>query len=316
VFTISWKNPDAGDRDVGMHDYYRLGVRDALAAIAAIAPGARTHAMGYCLGGTLLAMAAAALGREKSRTLATMTLLAAQTDFTDPGELSLFIDESQVAHLEDLMWRRGYLDKRQMRDTFRMIRSADLIWSYRLINYLLGQRAPMTDVMAWNADGTRLPMRMHSEYLHALFLGNTLARGEFMLDGAPIDLHDIRVPIFNVGTVQDHVAPWRSVFKLHRLCHADQTFVLTAGGHNVGIVNPPGNPKASYRLRAWRPADRLLTPDEWLAGTMPTQGTWWTAWADWLQRHSSARSAPPPMGAPAAGLPALEPAPGTYVHAR
>ena len=316
VFAVSWKNPDAADRDTGFDDYHRLGVRAALDAIAAIVPGARTHALGYCLGGTLLASAAAALGRERSGALASMTLLAAQTDFTDPGELSLFIDESQVSHLEDLMWRTGFLDKRQMRDTFRMIRSADLVWSYRLLNHLLGERVPMTDVMAWNADGTRLPMRMHSEYLHAMFLDNALARGQFVLDGAPVDLHDIRVPVFNVGTVQDHVAPWRSVFKLHRLCLADQTFVLTAGGHNVGIVNPPGNPKASYRIGAWRPSERVPTPDAWLAGHAPVAGSWWTAWADWLRRHSSARGARPQMGAPAAGLPPLDAAPGTYVHQR
>ena len=316
VFVISWKNPDASDRDVGFEAYHRLGVRAALDAIGAIVPGARTHAMGYCLGGTLLATAAAALARDKSPALASMTLLAAQTDFTDPGELSLFIDESQVAHLEDVMWRTGYLDKRQMRDTFRMIRSADLVWSYRLLNHLLGERVPMTDVMAWNADGTRLPMRMHSEYLHAMFLDNALARGDFVLDGAPVDLHDIRVPVFNVATVQDHVAPWRSVYKLRRLCLADQTFVLTAGGHNVGIVNPPGNPKASYRIAAWRHTDSVRTSDEWLAENAPIEGSWWTAWADWLRRHSSPRAAPPEMGAPDAGLPPLQAAPGTDVHQR
>src|SRR5439155_22666556 len=183
VFAISWKNPDGDDRDLGLADYYRLGVPYALDAIAKIVPGARTHALGYCLGGTLLAMSAAEFGRAPSPALKSITLLAAQTSFARPGELSLFIDEGQVAFLENQMWRRGYLDKREMQRTFRMLRSNDLIWSYRLLNYLLGQRQAVSELMAWNADGTRLPYRMHSEYLRALFLRNALARGEIQLDG-------------------------------------------------------------------------------------------------------------------------------------
>jgi polyhydroxyalkanoate synthase len=312
VFAISWKNPGAEDRDLGLADYHRLGVRDALDAIGQVMPGAPVHAVGYCLGGTLLAMAAAALGRDGSKALKTVTLLAAQTDFTDPGEISLFIDESQVNFLEHQMWRRGCLDARQMRGTFQMLRSKDLIWSYRLINHLLGERRPVTDLMAWNADGTRLPFRMHSEYLRSLFLHNALAHGEFELDGRPVNLADIGVPIFNVGTVQDHIAPWRSVFKLNRLTDADQTFVLTAGGHNVGIVNPPGSTPSSYRRADRKLGDRLLTPDEWLAQAAQFDGSWWTAWFDWLARHSSGPRAPPTLGAP--GLPVLGPAPGSYVH--
>jgi polyhydroxyalkanoate synthase len=314
VFAISWKNPDEGDRDLGLQDYHELGVIAALDAIAKIVPDARTHALGYCLGGTLLAMSAAALGRSRSPALKSLTLLAAQTDFNDPGELSLFIDESQVKLLEDQMAQRGYLDKRQMKRTFQMLRSTDLVWSYRLVNYLLGERRPVSDLMAWNADGTRLPQRMHSEYLRALFLDNALTRGAMQISGVPINLHDIRLPIFNVGAVQDHVAPWRSVFKLHTYADAEQTFVLTAGGHNVGIVNPPGQARSSYRLRRWQHGERLLTPEEWLAAATPHDGSWWTAWLDWLARHSSARTRPPAMGAADAGLAPLDAAPGRYVH--
>ena len=310
VFMISWKNPDSDDRNVGLADYYRLGVRDALAVIDREMPGAHTHALGYCLGGTLLAIAAAALGREKSPALKSVTLLAAQTDFTDPGELSLFIDEGQVNFLEHQMWRRGYLDERQMKNTFQFLRSKDLVWSYRLHNYMMGERAPATDLAAWNADGTRLPFRMHSEYLRTLFLHNALSHGEFQLEGVPINVDDIRVPIFNVGAVQDHIAPWRSVFKLNQLTTADQTFVLTAGGHNVGIVNPPGQAASSYRISHWKHGERLLTPQEWLAATEPTPGSWWTPWLAWLKRHSSTPVAPPAMGE------ALAPAPGSYVHLR
>jgi polyhydroxyalkanoate synthase len=170
--------------------------------------------------------------------------------------------------------------------------------------------------MAWNADGTRMPQRMHVEYLRGFYLRNALAHGEWSVDGRPVNLDDIRVPVFNVGAVQDHVAPWRSVYKLHSLTDAEQTFVLTGGGHNVGIVNPPGEPRASYRMRVWHDDDRLLTPDEWLATTEPVSGSWWTAWFAWLAAHSSDRVKPPSMGAPKRGLPPLEAAPGTYVHVR
>ena len=314
VFAISWKNPDSDDRDLGMADYYRLGVLDALHAISKVMPGARTHALGYCLGGTLLAAAAAALGRERSNALKSVTLLTAQTDFSDPGELSLFIDEGQVAFLEHQMARTGFLDERQMKSAFQMLRSKDLVWSYRLSNYLLGQRHLATDLTAWNADTTRLPFRMHSEYLRSLFLQNALSHGDFELDGAPVNLNDIRVPIFSVAALQDHIAPWRSVFKLHRLTDADQTFVLTAGGHNVGIVNPPGQPRSSYRLAHWKHGDRLLSAQEWISGAPQTQGSWWSAWLEWLGRHSSGLRPAPPMGAAEDGLPELGPAPGTYVY--
>jgi polyhydroxyalkanoate synthase subunit PhaC len=325
VFAISWKNPDASDRDIGLQDYHALGVCAALQAIGKILPGAQTHALGYCLGGTLLAMSAAALGRaarsgpspHRLPALKSLTLLAAQTDFAEPGEMSLFIDEGQVAYLEDRMAQRGTLDKAQMKASFQMLRSNDLIWSYRVLNYLLGERAPVSALMAWNADGTRLPYRMHSEYLRALFLDNALARGRMRLDGVPINLHDLTMPVFSVGAVQDHVAPWRSVFMLHTLCDAEQTFVLTAGGHNVGIVNPPAQArKSSYRLRRWQHEERLLSPEEWLAATPEQDGSWWSAWFDWLREHSSPRkghAAPAALGAAQAGLPPLQAAPGAYV---
>jgi polyhydroxyalkanoate synthase subunit PhaC len=198
-----------------------------------------------------------------------------------------------------------------MKSSFQMLRSKDLVWSYRVVNYLLGLRQPPTDLMAWNADGTRLPLRMHSEYLRSLFLRNALAHGEFQLDGVPVNLADIRIPVFNVGAVQDHVAPWRSVYKLHGLSDAEQTFVLTAGGHNVGIVNPPGDPRSSYRVATWHTGERLLTPQEWLEQAREVQGSWWTEWFGWLARHSSGRVAPPRLGVPA--HPTLGAAPGRYV---
>jgi polyhydroxyalkanoate synthase subunit PhaC len=313
VFALSWKNPTPEDRDTTLADYFHLGVEAALDTIAQVMPDTPVHALGYCLGGTLLAMSAAALARSRPQALQSITLLAAQTDFADPGELGLFIDAAQVEMLDDTMWRQGVLQARQMRGAFQMLRSQDLIWSYRVVNHLLGERPPFTDLMAWNADGTRLPYRMHSEYLHTLFLDNALARGQARLDGRALNLADIHTPIFSVGAVQDHVAPWRSVFKLQALTDTEQTFVLTAGGHNVGIVNPPGQARTSHRIGHWKAGDRLLTPDEWLAATPSVEGSWWTAWFEWLREHSSGERKPPAIGAARKGLHPLGAAPGQYV---
>jgi polyhydroxyalkanoate synthase subunit PhaC len=183
VFVVSWKNPQEADRDLGMEDYRRLGVMAALDAVSATVPERQVHAVGYCLGGTLLAIAAAAMARDEDERLKSVTLFAAQSDFTEAGELTLFIDEDQVRFLEDMMAERGYLDSKQMAGAFQLLRSNDLIWSAMVRNYLMGDRRPMTDLMAWNADATRMPCRMHSEYLRQLYLNNDLAEGRFEVDG-------------------------------------------------------------------------------------------------------------------------------------
>lgn len=310
VFAISWKNPGAQDRKLGMDDYLRLGVMDALVTVGTLLPKRKVHAVGYCLGGTLLAIAAAAMARDADDRLASVSLFAAQTDFTEPGELDLFIDDSQVAFLEDLMWKQGYLDSSQMAGAFQLIRSNDLIWSRVLKEYLMGERTPVSDLMAWNADGTRLPFRMHSEYLERMFLRNELARGAYLVDARPVALSDIACPLFCVGTVRDHVAPWRSVHKLHLLTDCELTFVLSSGGHNVGIVNPPGVPGRSFQSLTRAPDGKYLAPDAWLAAAPRHEGSWWPHWLRWLQERSGAPAPVPPSGPGTAPLCA---APGTYV---
>jgi len=313
VFMVSWRNPSAEQRELGMDDYRRLGVLAALDAIGAICGDVRVHVCGYCLGGTLLAIAAAALARDGDDRLKTLTLFAAQTDFSEAGELTLFTGESQIAYLEDTMWEQGYLDAGQMAGAFQLLRSNDLVWSRAVRQYLEGNREPMTDLMAWNADATRLPYRMHSEYLRRLFLENDLAEGRYLVDGRPVALADLRVPIFVVATLWDHVAPWRSVHKIHLLTDTDLTFVLTSGGHNVGIVNPPGAAGRSYQVSRRLAEGRYVDPDGW-AATVPTeQGSWWPAWCAWLAEHCSSPSPSPSLGAPAKGYPPLAEAPGQYV---
>ncbi|WP_246789936.1 alpha/beta hydrolase [Bradyrhizobium sp. CCBAU 51765] len=316
VFMISWRNPRPEHRDLGMDDYLSLGIDAALAGVKAVVPDHPVHAVGYCLGGTLLAIAAAALARREEHALKTLTLLAAQTDFADAGELTLFVDESEVTFLEDLMWQRGLLEARQMAGAFHLLRSNDLIWSRVVRDYLLGGRMAASDLMTWNADGTRMPYRMHSEYLRQLFLNNDLAAGRYVVGGMPVGLSNIDVPMFVVATAWDHVAPWKSVYKIHLQADVDLTFVLTTGGHNVGIVNPPKSSTRQYRMGTQPHTATYISPDHWLETHDSIAGSWWGAWVDWLKTNSSAPGAPPTMGATAIGLSPIEGAPGSYVFDR
>src|SRR5271169_4805985 len=313
VFMISWKNPSPDDRDLGLDDYRTLGVMTALDAVGAIVPDQKVHAVGYCLGGTLLAIAAAAMARDRDERIATVTLFAAQTDFTEAGELMLFIDESQIAFLEDMMWEQGFLDSRQMAGAFQMLHSNDLVWSHVIHDYLLGGRQTMTDLMTWNADATRMPYRMHSEYLRKLFLDNDLAEGRLAAAGKPVTLADLHVPIFSVGTERDHVAPWRSTYKINLQADTEVTYVLASGGHNVGIVSEPGQPGHSFRVHANEVSQHHLDPERFLRDAQRKDGSWWPEWSAWLKSKSGVPTAPPQMGAPQAGYPALADAPGTYV---
>jgi polyhydroxyalkanoate synthase len=315
VFMVSWKNPTASDRGFGMDDYLRLGIRATIDAVSRIVPDRKIHSVGYCIGGTLLSIAAAVYAADGDQRVASVTLLAAQQDFSEPGELSVFISPSQLDMLEAVMQRTGVLKSEQMGGAFTLLRSRDLLWTPAVNTYLRGKRESPNDLMAWNADGTRMPCRMHAEYLRQLYLNNALARGEFQADGRTVDLAGIHVPMFVVGTETDHVAPWQSVYKARGLTRSDDyTFLLTSGGHNAGIVSGPVHPRRRYRVRSWLKAGETLTPQTWFETTQPQAGSWWPVWQHWLTQHSTeTRLPPPPLGSAAAGYPPIGDAPGEYV---
>jgi len=318
VFMISWKNPTADDRNVTMDDYLTLGVRTALDAVGKVVPKRKVHAVGYCIGGTLLSIAAAELAGQDDERLASVTMFAAQTDFSEPGELSLFISPAQLAMLEAMMWKAGVLESRQMGGAFQLLRTYDLLWAPSIATYLKGERSSVNDLMSWNADGTRMAYRMHTDYLHQLYLNNDLAEDRYVANGEQVSLSDITVPMFVVGTETDHVAPWRSVYKVGKLVRStDYTFCLTSGGHNAGIISGPQHPRRRHRVHTSRSGARLLSPDRYLEKIEPTPGSWWPTWAKWLEDHSSPRKvAPPAMGATKRGLKPICAAPGSYVRAK
>jgi polyhydroxyalkanoate synthase subunit PhaC len=318
VFVISWKNPNETDRNLGMDDYHDKGIRAAVDAVSAIVPDTKIHAVGYCIGGTLLSIAAAAMARDGDHRLASMTLLAAQMDFSEPGELSFFISPSQLAMLEAVMHKAGVLSSDKMGAAFGLLRSNDLLWTPAINTYVKGKREKLNDLMAWNSDGTRMPWRMHSEYLQQLYLQNDLANGRFKVNGRPMDLKSIALPMVVFGTETDHVAPWKSTYKARGLTRSsDYTYVLTNGGHNAGIVCGPVHPRRRFRELTWKDATTSFAAAEWLDKATLHQGSWWPWWQEWLAAHAGAQNAPPPsLGNPAKGYGVLGDAPGEYVLQR
>lgn len=312
VFMISWCNPTADQAQVSLEDYRKSGFMAALDAINEILPGKKVHANGYCLGGTLLAIAACVMARDGDERLASITLMAAQVDFAEAGELLLFVDESQVAFIEDLMWTQGYLDRPQMTRTFATIRAKDLIYTRAVKRYFLGQKDLPSDILVWNGDTTRLPARMHSQYLRSLFLENRLTAGRFAVEGGVIALKDLSVPIFVVGTEADHIAPWRSVYKTRLFTDCDLTFVLTNGGHNGGILSEPGHAGRHYRIGQRKPGAHYLDPDSWLGHHDEIDGSWWPEMAKWL-KEGSTRAVQPTELFEKSRKRALAEAPGEYV---
>lgn len=307
VFIISWRNPDKRDRDLCMDDYYRLGAISALDYVHQHSKKAKIHLMGYCLGGTLAMLTLAAMSKNKDNRVKTLSLLAAQSDFTQAGELMLFISESEIDFLKSMMWEKGYLDTKQMSGAFQMLRSYDLIWSKMIDDYMHGKERGMIDLLAWNADATRMPYQMHIEYLERLFLKNQFAEGHFKIEGDLVTPKQIHVPIFAVSTEKDHVAPWKSVYKTNLLTNTDFTFVLTNGGHNAGIISEPGHPNRFYWIKE-TPKNVYLGPQKWLNQAQKKEGSWWSAWQAWLVKHSSVNQITKPKLAPS-----LPNAPGTYI---
>lgn len=314
VFMLSWCNPTAEQADLSLEDYRERGVIAALDAVNAIVPERKVHAVGYCLGGTILAIAAATMARDNDERLASISLMAAQVNFAEAGELLLFLDESQIAFLEDMMWEKGYLDRPQMARAFSAIRSEDLIYSRAVRRYYLGKEDLPTDMGVWVSDTTRMPARMHSEYLRGLFLENRLTAGLFAVDGRVIALKDISAPIFAVGTETDHIAPWKSVYKTQLFTDNDMTFVLTSGGHNSGIINEPKLARGHHRMSRRTAGALYVGPEAWVAQNTPQPGSWWPAWTAWLEEKSSVVVPAPSIGAPDKGLVPIMQAPGTYVH--
>lgn len=308
VFIVSWRNPTSEDRNLGMDDYYRLGAMAAIDAVSIAIPNTKIHLMGYCLGGTLAMITAAAMAKNNDNRIQTLSLLAAQGDFTEAGELLLFITRSEVSFLKSMMWDQGYLDTKQMAGSFQMLRSYDLIWSKMIQDYLHGTQRGMIALLAWNADATRMPYKMHSEYLEKLFLNNDFAEGRFTIEKKPVAGENIQIPTFVVSTEKDHVAPWKSVYKTHLLINSDLTFVLTNGGHNAGIVSEPGHEGRTYRIHERKKDTPFVNPVDWLDLAEIKSGSWWIAWHQWLVSKSSTNKRVPPKLNDA-----LPEAPGHYV---
>ncbi len=297
VFVISWRNPEPADRDISFDDYRRLGIDAALRAVEEICGDVPVHGVGYCLGGTLLAIAAAALARDQASRFLTLSLIAAQVDFTEAGELTLVIGESELSFLEAMMWARGVLEARQMAGVFQLMRSHDLIWSRIIRHYLTEDERTLSALDAWSADATRMPYRMHVEYLNRLFLRNELAEGRYLVKDEPVSLTSIRVPVFALGTERDHTAPWRSVFKFRLFSDAELTFALASGGHNTGVVAPPSSP-AHHRILTTLEHAPYIDPDRWLKLAEPRSGSWWPSWRDWLIERSGNPVPARPLGGP------------------
>lgn len=308
VFMISWRNPGKEDCDLGMDDYYRKGAMSAIDAVSEIIPKVGIHLMGYCLGGTLAMIVTAVMAKNNDKRLKSMSLLAAQGDFTEAGELQLFISASEVSFLENMMWKQGYLDTKQMAGSFQMLRSYDLIWSKIIDDYMNGEERGMIDLLAWNADATRMPYKMHSEYLEKLFLNNDFAGGRFRVEGELAVPKDIQLPTFSVSTIKDHIAPWESVYKIHLMINSDITFVLTSGGHNAGIVSEPHHRNRAYFIQEHKKNESWVGPHRWLESAKINEGSWWPAWHKWLVKQSSPKRVR--ARTLAANLPA---APGKYV---
>ena len=311
VFVLSWVNPDARHRDLGWDSYMTLGPLAALDAIEQATGEAEVNVIGYCIGGTLLATVLGHMAAIDDHRITSATFFTCIMDFEEAGELTLFVDEEQLAALERQMDEKGYLDAGSMAATFNLMRANDLIWSFVVGNYLLGKEQMPFDLLYWNSDSTRMPAAMHSFYLRKCYHENVLIQPDgISLAGVPIDLRRVDVPVYWVSTREDHIAPWKSTYAATQLYRGPGKFVLAGSGHIAGVVNPPGTGKYGHWTNAELPAD----PDVWLAGATHHDGSWWTDWAQWNSGQSGDKV---PAREPGAGkLSVLEDAPGSFVKVR
>ncbi len=311
VFVLSWVNPDEHLAKKSFEDYMTEGALAALEQIEKATGERQINVIGYCLGGTLLASTLGYMTAHGDDRILSATYLATMTDFSEAGELSVFIDEAQLQHLEEKMLHQGYLDGSEMANTFNMLRANDLIWSFVVNNYLLGKEPFPFDLLFWNSDSTRMPAAMHSFYLRKMYQENKLAvPGGITLKGTPIDLTRIKIPTYLISTREDHIAPWRSTYAATQLYSGPVKFVLAASGHIAGIVNPPAANKYCY----WTNPKKPKSPDAWLKGAEQHEGSWWPDWQNWISKTAGSRI---PARIPGdGGLPALGDAPGTYVKLR
>ncbi len=310
VFMVSWVNPDASWRDVGIDTYVEEGFLTAMREVRAITGEDRINLVGYCIAGTTLSATLAWMAAEKLDWVRSASFFTTLTDFTEPGEVGVFLEDDFLDALDREMAEKGCLDKFFMQRTFSFLRPRDLVYGPAVRAYLLGEKPPAFDLLYWNGDSTNLPARMAHEYLREWCVANRLARGEYELLGRRISLGDVKVPLCSVACEADHIAPWKSVFRGFGLFGSrSRRFILSESGHVAGIVNPPGRMKYGHWLNDGAP---LRDPEEWRAGATRIEGSWWPDWGRWLARRAGAKIPARPLGGP--DHPVLEPAPGRYVR--
>ncbi len=311
VFVVSWVNPDAHLATKSFEEYMREGVIAALDAVKEATSEEKVHAIGYCVGGTLLAITLAYLTAKKQERALSATLFAAQIDFTYAGDLLVFVDEERIKHLEEHMKKQGYLEASSMANAFNLLRSNDLIWPYVVNNYLRGKKPFAFDILYWNSDATRMPAANHSFYLRNCYLDNRLTKGEMEIAGVHLDLRQVTVPVYNLATREDHIAPAKSVLFGSQYFGGPVKFVLAGSGHIAGVINPPGKPKYQY----WTGGKPLGSDlDKWMKDAHEYPGSWWPDWLDWLKALGS--DMVPARAIGGGKLKAIEDAPGAYVKVR
>ena len=308
TFVVSWRNPDVSLAHLTFEDYLRLGPLAAANAAREIAGASAVNQIGYCIGGTLTAMELAYLAKTDPSLVNAVTFFAALTDFTDAGDIKNFLGPEALAFVEDRMETSGVLAASDMADTFSMLRSNDLIWNVAVNRYLLGKDAPAFDLLYWNSDATRMPAKMHRYYLANMYVKNALAKGELTFEGVALDLGAVRNDVYAVASIEDHIAPWRSVYKITQMLGGDTKFRLGHSGHIAGIINSPAGGKGNY----WTNDDNVASADAWFVSAEKRAGSWWPDWLAWLGARSGDR-VPAPVATGNEKYPALVPAPGTYV---